>query len=245
MGLAELHPAALQLRGVQHQEQRAAIDLELRPLMSVVGVLDGQVMQPEQTLDLAQQLLARLVQADPDEAALAAAELRHVVDREIGDPPAILVGGAPYHHRHRRGPPPSPPPCRAAGGGGARGAGSDLPVAAALGADLMPALPALRARPTADMFSGQALPDRLLSANAYFGALPTARALDAGADIVITGRCVDSALALGPLIHEFGWAMDDHARLAAGTLAGHVIECGAQSTGGLFTDWPQGAHWGG
>ena len=63
------------------------------------------------------------------------------------------------------------------------------------------------------------------------------RARHAGADIVLTGRCVDSALALGPLIHEFGWSAEDYDRLSAGTLAGHVIECGAQATGGIFTDW--------
>src|SRR5258707_10289678 len=138
-----------------------------------------------------------------------------------------------------------PRACRLAVGVVRRADGHDLKLAGVLGDDLMPGLESLRRQPIVEMFTGEPLPDRLLSANAYLGALPIARALDAGADIVITGRCVDSALALGPLIHAFGWAMDDHARLAAGTLAGHVIECGAQSTGGLFTDWPQGAHWGG
>jgi hypothetical protein len=137
----------------------------------------------------------------------------------------------------------NPRACRDAVAAVARAVGIDLSIAVVLGDDLMPALAELRRQPIVEMFSGETLPDRLLSANAYFGALPIARALDAGADIVITGRCVDSALALGPLIHEFGWAMDDHARLAAGTLAGHIIECGAQSTGGLFTDWQQVAEW--
>jgi hypothetical protein len=73
--------------------------------------------------------------------------------------------------------------------------------------------------------------------NAYVGAFPIARALAMGADVVITGRVVDSALALGPLIHEFGWSVDDFDLLAAGSLVGHLLECGAQASGGLFTDW--------
>ena len=82
-----------------------------------------------------------------------------------------------------------------------------------------------------------ATPKRLLTANAYLGALPIAAALAAGADIVITGRCVDSALALGILMHEFGWAADDYPKLGAGSLVGHILECGPQATGGTFTDW--------
>jgi hypothetical protein len=73
--------------------------------------------------------------------------------------------------------------------------------------------------------------------HAYLGAFPIARALALGADIVITGRVVDSALALGPLIHEFGWAADACDLLGAGSLIGHILECGAQASGGLFTDW--------
>lgn len=88
-----------------------------------------------------------------------------------------------------------------------------------------------------DMFTDEAWPEKLVSANAYFGAFPIAAALELGADIVITGRVVDSALVLGPLIHEFGWARSDYDKLAAGTVAGHLLECGGQATGGTFTDY--------
>jgi len=76
----------------------------------------------------------------------------------------------------------------------------------------------------------------IISANLYLGAQPIAYALDQGADIVVTGRVADSALALGPLLHAFGWRADDWDRLAAGTLAGHLLECGAQVSGGYFSD---------
>jgi hypothetical protein len=76
------------------------------------------------------------------------------------------------------------------------------------------------------------------SANVYFGAGPIAEALAGGADWVITGRCADASLTLGPLLHEFRWPRDDWDRLAAGTVAGHIIECGAQCTGGnCQADW--------
>jgi hypothetical protein len=76
----------------------------------------------------------------------------------------------------------------------------------------------------------------IIAANVYLGGGPIAHALDQGADIVVTGRVADSALALGPLMHAFGWKADDWDRLAAGTLAGHLLECGAQATGGYFAD---------
>src|SRR5262245_43621978 len=78
----------------------------------------------------------------------------------------------------------------------------------------------------------------IIAANAYLGAGPIAQALDQGADVVVTGRVADSALALGPLMHAFGWRDDDWDRLAAGTLAGHLLECGSQVTGGYFADPP-------
>lgn len=82
-----------------------------------------------------------------------------------------------------------------------------------------------------------------ISVNAYLGARPIAAALDAGADVVVTGRVVDSALVLGPLIHEFGWQQHEFDLLSAGSLAGHLLECGPQSTGGLLTDWEDTGSW--
>ena len=83
-----------------------------------------------------------------------------------------------------------------------------------------------------------AIRDRVQSANVYFGAAPIAEALNRCAQIIITGRCTDTGLTLGPMIHEFGWASDDWDKLAAGTIAGHIIECGAQCTGGnCQVDW--------
>lgn len=93
----------------------------------------------------------------------------------------------------------------------------------------------------AEMFSARPFPDpgKIASINAYLGAFPIAAALDGGADIVITGRWVDSAVTLGACIHHFGWGIDGPDLLAAGSLAGHLLECGPQSTGGNFTDWEQ------
>jgi Acyclic terpene utilisation family protein AtuA len=121
--------------------------------------------------------------------------------------------------------------------------GVSINVAVVEGDDLMPQIATLRAHEVRDLHDGRPLPARLLSANAYFGAWPVVRALAEGAQVVITGRCVDSALPLAALIHEFGWSAEDYDRLAAGSLAGHLIECGPQVTGGLFTDWEQVPDW--
>ncbi|MGW5113452.1 acyclic terpene utilization AtuA family protein [Nocardia sp. NPDC004123] len=122
-------------------------------------------------------------------------------------------------------------------------AGVDVSIATVTGDDLMPALDTLRSSELLEMSRGTAVPDNPVSFNAYLGARPIAAALDAGADIVITGRCADSALVLGPLIHEFDWAVDDFDQLSQGSLAGHLLECGPQSTGGLLTDWQSTTSW--
>ncbi len=116
-------------------------------------------------------------------------------------------------------------------------AGLDIKVAVVTGDDLT-----ARAADFAgahEMFSGETFPDpeNIASINAYLGAFPIAAALDQGADIVITGRCVDSAVTLGACIYEFGWSRDDLDQLAGASLAGHILECGPQATGGNFTDW--------
>jgi hypothetical protein len=113
---------------------------------------------------------------------------------------------------------------------------SQLKIAAIVGDDVLEAcrdgdLPIME-------FDGsiKQLGNRLLSANAYLGAAPMAEALNGGADIVITGRASDPALFLAPMIHAFGWAMDDWNLLGQGTVAGHLLECAGQITGGYFAD---------
>lgn len=110
------------------------------------------------------------------------------------------------------------------------------------GDDLMPRLDELLAAgvPFAHLDDGRPLAplrQHIVAANAYLGAWPIAEALGAGADIVVTGRTTDAALTLGPLVHEHGWSWTDWDRMAAGIVAGHVLECGAQATGGNLTDW--------
>ena len=122
-------------------------------------------------------------------------------------------------------------------------AGVPLLVAAVAGDDLSPIEGDLRAAGVSEITTGAPIPAEPWSMNAYLGAFPIATALGTGADIVITGRCADSALVLGPLIHAFGWTADDLDRLAMGSLAGHIIECGAQATGGLATDWDRVPGW--
>jgi hypothetical protein len=118
-----------------------------------------------------------------------------------------------------------------------------LRVAVVLGDDLFGRIDELLAKghEMRDMDTGEPLTkirDRILSANAYIGAFPLVEALATGADVVIAGRSTDTALALAPMVHEFGWGPLDYDKLAAGTIAGHIVECGAQCTGGnCQADW--------
>ena len=115
----------------------------------------------------------------------------------------------------------------------------DLKVAVVLGDDLLKHKDKFLDSGTQEMYSDEKFPDldKIASINAYLGAFPIAQALNDGADIVITGRSVDSAVTLAACIHTYGWKEDDYDKLASGSLAGHIIECGTQSTGGNFTDW--------
>ncbi len=121
--------------------------------------------------------------------------------------------------------------------------GIELKIAVVDGDNMMPNLEQLRALPLKEMQSGDPLCEKMISMNAYLGAWPIVAALDAGADVVITGRVADSCLVLAPLMHEFGWGLEDFDKLAQGSLAGHLLECGPQSTGGLMTDWQQSDSW--
>jgi len=125
----------------------------------------------------------------------------------------------------------------------AQAQGLVLKIAVVEGDDALSRLDEFRAEDVRDIHSGQPLPARVMSANAYLGALPIVEALQQGAQVVITGRCVDSALPLAALMHEFGWSAQEYDLLAAGSLAGHLIECGPQATGGLFTDWEMVEGW--
>lgn len=118
----------------------------------------------------------------------------------------------------------------------------DVSVAAVGGDDLLPRLGELaRAGESFPHFeTGEAIDairDRIVSANVYLGAAGIVEALGRQARIVVTGRVADASLTLGPAIHEFGWDWQDWSRLAAATVAGHLIECGAQCTGGMFSEW--------
>ena len=117
--------------------------------------------------------------------------------------------------------------------------GLSLKVAVIEGDNLLPNIDSIFDINPTEMFSGNEFPDKakIGSINAYFGAQPIVKALEKGADIVVTGRCVDSAVTLAACMYNFGWPSDDFDLLSAGSLIGHLLECGTQITGGNFTDW--------
>jgi hypothetical protein len=129
-----------------------------------------------------------------------------------------------------------------------RGAGISRRFAVVLGDDLLPRLDELLAQghSLTNLDTGAGLDTirpRVVSANAYLGAGPIVEALRQGAEIVITGRVADASLTVGPAVFEFGWSWQDWDRLAAATVAGHLIECGAQVTGGLWCNWRALKDW--
>ena len=131
----------------------------------------------------------------------------------------------------------NPPACAAAIKGVATKRGKSLRIGVVTGDDLLPRLGELisQGHELAHMETGEPLEsvrDRVLSANAYIGSKPIVEALSLGAQVVITGRSTDTALTMAPIRFEYGWSDTDYDRLAAGIIAGHIIECGAQCSGG-------------
>lgn len=139
----------------------------------------------------------------------------------------------------------NPTACAAAAGRILADAGlGDLPIGVVTGDDLLPDLPSLLASGCEfeNLDTGRPLSElqaQVVSANAYLGAQEIAAALNQSARLVITGRVADASLTVGPAVHEFGWTWDDWRRLAGASVAGHLIECGAQATGGFYAHWQE------
>lgn len=180
--------------------------------------------------EITMSLLARARQKDPDAGYVGdfvSKTMRRLLPDIVGKNIRVVANAGGVNPRA----------CRAALEHVARELGIAVRIAVVSGDDVSDRLDDMRARGVREMFDGREMPAETISANAYLGAVAISDALDAGAQIVITGRCVDSAVVLGPLIHEFGWKLDDYDRLSAGTLLGHLLECGCQVTGGVFSDW--------
>jgi hypothetical protein len=180
--------------------------------------------------EITMSLLARARQKRPElgYATDFATAVMEPLGREIADRKIKVVTNAGGVH---------PQGCRDALAAIFKRIGVDLTIAVVSGDDITSQVDALRARGVRDLETGGPLPRGLASANAYLGAFPIADALTRGADIVITGRAADSALALAPLISTFGWRAADLDSLALGSLVGHILECGPQACGGIHTDW--------
>jgi hypothetical protein len=137
----------------------------------------------------------------------------------------------------------NPEACRDAIFAVAKKRGIKIKVGVVLGDNILDSIDSINGagHPLKNMETGESLKDvkdKVLSANVYFGAMPIVECLRQGAQIVVTGRTTDTGLTLAPMIYEFGWSPDDWDKMAAGTVAGHILECGAQSSGGNFSaDW--------
>jgi len=212
------------------------------------GAWGDSPMAVPQLLDAGVDVLMMDFLAEVTMSLLARARLK---SPEAGFPPDVITYLKPHLPRIAErgvkivtnGGGVNPLACKAALEDVCKALGLSLRIAAIVGDDVSGMAAALREEGVREWVSQEALPPHLLTANAYLGALPIAKALGAGADIVITGRCADSALALGVLMHEFGWSPEDHDLLAAGSLVGHLLECGPQATGGVFTDWELVPGW--
>lgn len=212
------------------------------------GAWGDSPMAVPQLLDAGVDVLMMDFLAEVTMSLLARARLKNP---EAGFPPDVITYLKPHLPRIAErgvkivtnGGGVNPLACKAALEDVCKALGLSLRIAAIVGDDVSGMATALREEGVREWVSQEALPPHLLTANAYLGALPIAKALGAGADIVITGRCADSALALGVLMHEFGWSPEDHDLLAAGSLVGHLLECGPQATGGVFTDWELVPGW--
>jgi hypothetical protein len=206
-----------------------------RAARQVLDVPDVDYLVSDYLAEITMALLARARTKDPqagfvpDAVQALASLLPEIHERQIK---VVTNAGAL-----------NPAACARAIQSAADEAGVRLRVAAVEGDDLLPRLAEIMSGQPRDMFTGQPVPRGVSSMNAYLGARPIAAALDAGADIVVTGRCVDAAVVLGPLMQEFGWSDEDYDLLAAGSLVGHIIECGPQTTGGIHTDWDAVPGW--